>query len=77
MPSKSPDDFCRCDDSDNKQDHEDPEHQGAAVAGGSAVVGASVGAAVAPAAAQGILGLIGFGSQGVVAGMFISWHTEI
>lgn len=74
MQLDPPDDFCRCDDGpDEKQNPEDSESegQGAVVAGGSAVLGASVGAAAAPAAAQGILGLIGFGSQGVVAGMFV------
>lgn len=49
--------------------HCDSGVEGAAVAGGSAVVGAGVGVAAAPAIAQGVLGLIGFGSQGIVAGM--------
>lgn len=35
------------------------------------MVGAGVGVAAAPAIAQGVLGLIGFGSQGVVAGKSI------
>lgn len=69
MPESPDTDFCRCDDNGDGQNNEGPEHQGAAVASGSAVIGVGVGAAVAPAAAQGILGLVGFGAQGVVGGM--------
>ena len=42
----------------------------AAVAAGATVAGGAVGAAVAPPAAVGILGGLGFGSGGVVAVMY-------
>ncbi|EIM91683.1 uncharacterized protein STEHIDRAFT_165890 [Stereum hirsutum FP-91666 SS1] len=47
---------------------------GKAVAGKAAAVGAGVSAAVAPAAAPGVVGLVGFGGNGVVAG---SWAAGV
>lgn len=50
---------------------------GKAVARQAAVYGARVSAAVAPAAAPGVVGLVGFGGNGVVAGMCCHCRSDI
>lgn len=50
---------------------------GKAVAGKAAAVGAGVSAAVAPAAAPGVVGLVGFGANGVAAGTCCDSRSDI
>lgn len=50
---------------------------GKAVAGKAAVVGAGISAAVAPAAAPGVVGLVGFCGPGVAAGMCCHCISDI
>ena len=57
--------FCTC------GDHRVAVTGAGAVIGLAAAPGAVVGAAAAPVAASGILGMVGFGAQGIVAGALI------